>query len=170
MRYYDTCPSPHGTMLLVATDDALIGAWFEGQKHHPGIAPDWRRDPDHRIVCQAKRELAEYFAGARRRFDLPLAPQGTAFQRAVWNAIAEVAYGATLSYKALAQRAGFADSIRAVGAATGRNPISIVVPCHRIVGSDGALHGYAGGLDTKRALLALEGARPHVPVEQPMLV
>jgi methylated-DNA-[protein]-cysteine S-methyltransferase len=125
-------------------------------------------EPDE-LVQIAIGQLREYFAGQRTVFDVPVrAVAGTAFQRAVWSAIAEVAYGTTLTYKALAQRAGFPDSIRAVGAATGRNPITIVVPCHRIVGSDGALHGYAGGLGTKRALLALEEARAHARIEQAM--
>lgn len=169
MHCYDLCPSPHGTLILVASGGALVGAWFEGQKHFAGIAPAWQRKPADRLLQQARRELGEYFAGERRSFTLPVAPSGTAFQRAVWSAIAEIPYGETVTYKTLACRAGFPGSVRAVGAATGRNPISVVIPCHRIVGSDGALHGYAGGLDTKRALLALEDASLPARIAQPAL-
>ena len=109
-------------------------------------------------MSEAKQQIDEYFAGSRERFDVPLAPAGTSFQRAVWNAIAEVPHGATRTYANLAERVGHPGSARAAGAATGRNPLSIIVPCHRIVGSDGSLTGYAGGLDRKRHLLALERA------------
>ena len=156
MRYYDIYDSPYGQMLLVAEDEGLAGAYFDGQKYLPQVASQWRRDAQHTTLGQAKRELAEYFGGERRRFELKLAPEGTPFQRSVWKAISSVGFGETISYGELAQRAGCAGSARAAGAATGRNPIGIIVPCHRIVGSDGSLTGYAGGLDRKRALLALE--------------
>jgi methylated-DNA-[protein]-cysteine S-methyltransferase len=156
MKTYDTYDSPHGRMLLVAGDDGLAGVYFDGQKYPPEIRTDWRRDAGHPVLAQAKRELAEYFALARKTFDTPLAPEGTAFQQSVWTAIATVAFGDTITYDELARRAGAPGSARAAGAATGRNPITILVPCHRIVGSDGRLTGYAGGLDRKRALLALE--------------
>jgi len=157
MRYYDTFESPHGGMLLVAGDEGLAGVYFHRQKHHPGKLAGWEKKPDHRLLRQAKRELAEYFAGKRKRFEVALAPQGTPFQRAVWKAISSVGFGETISYGELARRAGHDGSARAAGAATGRNPIGIIVPCHRIMGSDGSLTGYAGGLARKRALLALEG-------------
>ena len=117
---------------------------------------DWKRDARHAPIRQAKRELAEYFSGRRKRFSVKLAPEGTAFQRAVWKAIAQVGFGKTIAYAELARRAGRPRSARAAGAATGRNPIGIIVPCHRIVGSNGSLTGYAGGLSKKRALLELE--------------
>lgn len=158
MVFYDRYESPHGGMLLVACDEGLAGVYFKRQKHHPGIRSDWRRSPDHPVLKKAKRELAEYFAGKRKRFGVALAPAGTPFQRAVWKAISKVGFGATMTYAELARRAGHPGSARAAGAATGRNPIGIIVPCHRIVGSDGGLTGYAGGLQRKRALLALEGA------------
>jgi len=120
------------------------------------VAPEWRRDARHAPLRQAKSELAEYFGGERERFETALAPVGTRFQRSVWKAISTVGFGETISYRELARRAGCAGSERAAGAATGRNPISIIVPCHRIVGSNGSLTGYAGGLERKRALLALE--------------
>jgi methylated-DNA-[protein]-cysteine S-methyltransferase len=160
MRYYDFYESPHGRMLLVAASEALCGVYFDGQKYLPRVDPEWRRDARHAPLRQAKRELAEYFGGERTRFETALAPEGTLFQQSVWRAISTVGFGETLTYGELAQRAGCLGSARAAGAATGRNPIGIVIPCHRIVGSDGSLTGYAGGLDRKRALLALESGIP----------
>lgn len=157
MHYYDYYQSPCGRMLLVADDNALTGAYFTGQKYQPRIEGEWIRDARHAPLQQAKRELAEYFVGKRKRFTVKVAPRGTPFQRAVWKAIAGVGFNRTIPYAELALRAGHHGSARAVGAATGRNPIGIIVPCHRIVGSNGALTGYAGGLAKKRALLALEG-------------
>jgi methylated-DNA-[protein]-cysteine S-methyltransferase len=156
MKHYDFYDGPQGRMLLVAQDAGLCGVYFDSQKYLPEVDSAWRREPGHAIVRQARRELAEYFAGERRRFDTALAPEGTPFQRSVWKAISSVAFGETISYGELARRAGCPGSARAAGAATGRNPIGIVVPCHRIVGANGSLTGYAGGLDRKRALLALE--------------
>lgn len=157
MRYYDSYESPHGRMLLVATEGGVCGVFFNGQKYFPAKDKEWKRDARHAPLKQAKRELAEYFAGRRTRFEVALEPAGTPFQRAVWKAIAKVRFGETISYAELARRAGHDGSARAAGAATGRNPIGIIVPCHRIMGADGSLTGYAGGLDRKRALLALEG-------------
>lgn len=159
MRYYDTYASPHGRMLLVATENGLSGVYFNRQKYFPSKQKEWRRDPGHAPLKQAKRELAEYFAGKRTRFEVALDPDGTPFQRSVWKAIARVGFGRTITYGTLAAKAGRPGSARAAGAATGRNPIGIIVPCHRIVGSNGSLTGYAGGLNRKRALLALEGAQ-----------
>lgn len=156
--YYDCMESPLGTLVLATDGEALTGAWFDGQRHQPPIGPQWRRRHDVPILRQAAGELREYFAGERAQFDLPRAPTGTPFQRAVWDAIATVPFGATIAYRELAARAGRPECIRAAGAATGRNPLSIVVPCHRIVGADGALTGYAGGLARKRWLLARERA------------
>ena len=156
MPYYDYFQSPHGRMLLVADDKAITSVSFIGQKYAPRVAKDWTRDGAHAPIARAKRELAEYFAGRRTRFSVKLAPQGTPFQRKVWKAIAQVAFGKTIAYAELARRAGRPGSARAAGAATGRNPIGVIVPCHRIVGSNGALTGYAGGLAKKKALLALE--------------
>lgn len=156
MQYYDYYQSPHGRMLLVADDQALTGVYFIGQKYQPRIQEEWTRDSRHAPLRQAKQELAEYFAGKRTRFTVKVAPRGTPFQCAVWKAIADVGFGRTIPYAELARRAGRPGSARAAGAATGRNPIGIIVPCHRIVGSNGSLTGYAGGLAKKRALLALE--------------
>jgi methylated-DNA-[protein]-cysteine S-methyltransferase len=163
IRYYDSFDSPHGGMLLVASDAGLAGVFFDRQKHFPEAGLNgkagWKKDPRHPVLRQAKRELAEYFAGKRKEFSVALCPEGTGFQKSIWKAIAGVAYGETITYAELARRAGYPGSARAAGAATGRNPIGIIVPCHRIVGSSGLLTGYAGGLAKKRALLALEGRR-----------
>ncbi|HKW36809.1 MAG TPA: methylated-DNA--[protein]-cysteine S-methyltransferase [Burkholderiales bacterium] len=156
MKHYDFYDGSQGRMLVVANGVGLCGVYFDGQKYLPDVDPEWRRDPNLAVLRQVKRELAEYFAGERRRFETALAPEGTPFQRSVWKAISTVAFGETISYGELARRAGCPGSARAAGAATGRNPIGIVVPCHRIVGANGSLTGYAGGLDRKRALLALE--------------
>jgi methylated-DNA-[protein]-cysteine S-methyltransferase len=164
MRYYDTFQSPQGGMLLLADDEGLAGVFFDRQKHHPGKQADWKKNPDDKFLRQAKRELAEYFAGKRTRFHVALSPAGTPFQRTVWKAISSVRFGETISYGELARRAGHPSSARAAGAATGRNPIGIIVPCHRIMGANGSLTGYAGGLERKRALLALEGASRALPL------
>lgn len=156
MRYFAHYPSPLGRMLLVSSGDALVGVYFTGQKYFPRIDPDWQEDPGAAPLRRALDELDAYFAGTRTRFDVPLAPHGTPFQRAVWNAIATVGYGETITYAELARSVGGQVHPRAAGAATGQNPIGVIVPCHRIVGSNGNLTGYAGGLDRKRALLALE--------------
>lgn len=162
MRYYDFYKSPYGQMLLVANDAGLAGVYFDGQKYLPTVASQWRRNPGHARLRQAQRELTEYFAGKRKRFELALAPEGTEFQRSVWKAISSVEFGETISYGELAARAGCPGSARAAGAATGRNPIGVIVPCHRIVGANGSLTGYAGGLERKRALLALEAGLPEL--------
>ena len=145
-----------GPLLLAASSAGLRGVWFDGQRHFAGRARDWVDDPRDAVLRAACAALDAYFAGRLRAFDLPVDPVGTAFQRAVWRAIAAVPYGATQSYGELARAAGAPGAARAAGAATGRNPLGIIVPCHRIVGAQGALTGYAGGLARKRALLALE--------------
>ena len=160
MHYYDLYESPYGQMLLVAQHDALSGVYFDGQKYYPELRYEWRRDARHAPLRQAQRELVEYFGGERKHFEIALAPEGTPFQRSVWKAISNVGFGKTLTYGELARQAGCTGSARAAGAATGRNPLSVIVPCHRIVGSNGSLTGYAGGLDRKRALLALESGIP----------
>jgi methylated-DNA-[protein]-cysteine S-methyltransferase len=150
--------SPLGTMLLARTEAGLAGAWFEMQKHHPAEidAPERADDP---LLAQAACQLREYFAGERDEFDLPLDLQGTDFQRAVWRALLRIAPGTTSSYGAIARELGLPSASRAVGAAVGRNPVSIIVPCHRVLGSSGALTGYAGGLDRKTSLLRIEAER-----------
>lgn len=150
--------SPLGTMILAATDTGLAGAWFDGQRHLPECS-GWREAPQHPVLREAMAQLGDYFAGRRAAFDLPLTlAGGTPFQQSVWRALRTIPRGQTISYRALGERAGCPAAVRAVGAAVGRNPLSIVVPCHRVVGADGSLTGYAGGLERKRALLHLEGA------------
>jgi methylated-DNA-[protein]-cysteine S-methyltransferase len=149
--------SPLGSMILAATAHGLAGLWFEGQRHMPDNST-WPLEPGHPVLLLAQAQLTEYFAGTRITFDLPLDLQGgTAFQRSVWNALLSIPRGGTTSYGLLSQRIGQPAAVRAVGAAVGRNPLSIVVPCHRVIGADGSLTGYAGGLERKTALLRLEG-------------
>jgi methylated-DNA-[protein]-cysteine S-methyltransferase len=146
-----TLPSPLGPLTLAADGDALVGLWTDGRPPDPA----WRADQGP-FTAVAER-LDAYFSGEPVGFaDLATAPAGTPWQRRVWAALREIPYGATTSYGALAAQLGVPSAARAVGAANGRNPISIVVPCHRVIGSSGALTGYAGGLERKRALLALE--------------
>jgi methylated-DNA-[protein]-cysteine S-methyltransferase len=146
--------TPLGPMLLAATADGLAGAWFDGQAHHPGD-PGLPDDPAHPHLAAAARALAAHWAG-RAATRPPLDLHGTPFQRAVWTALQAIPPGQTTSYGALAQRVGRPAAVRAVGAAVGRNPVSVLVPCHRVLGADGALTGYAGGLARKQALLRLE--------------
>jgi methylated-DNA-[protein]-cysteine S-methyltransferase len=149
--------SPLGAMIVAATDDGLAGLWFIDQKHLPDHA-GWRREPRHPLLAQAIEQLDDYFDGRRAAFELPLDLQGgTPFQQSVWRALLAIPRGRTISYGALGAQLGKPAAVRAVGAAVGRNPVSIVVPCHRVVGADGSLTGYAGGLERKRALLQLEG-------------
>jgi len=152
-----TITTPLGRILLARTAKGLAGAWFEGQKHHPGLigAPD---TPHDELLLRAARELNEFFAGERDGFEVPLDLQGTAFQREVWQRLLRIAAGTTRSYGEIAKELGSAKAVRAVGSAVGRNPVSVIVPCHRVVGSDGSLTGSAGGVDRKRALLELERA------------
>jgi methylated-DNA-[protein]-cysteine S-methyltransferase len=148
--------SPLGRVVVVATDAGLRGVYFSGQKYFPERAALGELAPEHPHVAAALEQLAEYFGGKRRAFDLTLAPEGGAFAQSVWRELARIAPGTTSTYGALARRLGKPKAARAVGAATGRNPLSIVVPCHRLVGATGKLTGYAGGLDRKERLLALE--------------
>ncbi|HWI11181.1 MAG TPA: methylated-DNA--[protein]-cysteine S-methyltransferase [Burkholderiaceae bacterium] len=152
-----TIATPLGPLLLARTARGLAGAWFEGQKHHPGPLGAVRR-PDDALLRAAADQLHAYFTGARDAFELPLDLHGTAFQRAVWQALLAIPGGRTRSYGEIAGALGAASAVRAVGGAVGRNPLSVVVPCHRVVGSDGSMTGYAGGVERKRALLALERA------------
>ena len=149
--------TPLGALLLAANTQALIGAWFEGQKDFPNTQ-GWHADTEHPVLKQAAHQIEAYFWGTQENFDLPLHfAWGTEFQRAVWTALLGIHHGQSCCYSDIAQQIGRPSAVRAVGAAIGLNPISIVVPCHRVLGRDGSLTGYAGGLDRKRALLALEG-------------
>jgi len=149
--------TPLGPLLLVATDAGLAGAWFDAQKHHPGLL-DVPVQPGQPHLAQAAREFAAYWRDGSTVFTVALDAAGTPFQQAVWQALLDIPSGGLSTYGEIAQRIGRAAAVRAVGAAVGRNPIGIVVPCHRVIGRDGSLTGYAGGLHRKQALLALEGA------------
>lgn len=149
--------SPLGLMFATADDAGITHIEFAGAKYAPDAQPDWIEDPQSPDLAACGRQLAEYFAGTRTVFELRLAPRGSEFQQRVWREIARIPYGQTISYAELAKRAGAPGQARAAGAATGRNPVSLAIPCHRIVGSDGSLTGYAGGLERKRELLELEG-------------
>lgn len=156
MTFYSKIQSPLGAVLLTSDGTALTGLYFEGQRYAPERDHDWVLRDDLQVFKQAGTWLEAYFAGHPPSVDLPLAPRGTPFQRAVWQQIARIPTGETITYSELAKRSGNAAAVRAAGAATGRNPISLLIPCHRVVGSDGSLTGYAGGLERKRRLLALE--------------
>jgi methylated-DNA-[protein]-cysteine S-methyltransferase len=149
-------PSPLGALTLVADDAALVAVlWPDDPPARVRLAVSAQRD-DHPVLGAAATQLHEYFAGRRTRFDLPLAPRGTDFQQAVWRALNAIPYGETRSYADIAAAIDRPTAMRAVGAANGRNPISIVTPCHRVIGRSGALTGFAGGLAAKQHLLALE--------------
>lgn len=148
-----------GEVTLVASDDALVGLYFPGHWHGPdtrafGDRVEGSGDP---VLAQASHQLGQYLAGGRREFDLPLAASGDAFQEQVWDLLRKVPYGQTTTYGALAARLGDRTLAQRVGKAVGRNPLCVFVPCHRVVGSDGRLTGYAGGLDRKHRLLELDG-------------
>jgi methylated-DNA-[protein]-cysteine S-methyltransferase len=154
MTTFSTLESPVGELLLVGDDDGLRGLYLPDHQRGPQPAPHWRCDDG--ALARTRDQLGEYFAGDRTGFDLALAPEGTPFQLEVWDALREIPYGETTSYGQLAAMVGRPGAARAVGAANGRNPISIVVPCHRVGGSAGALTGYAGGVAVKERLLVLE--------------
>ncbi len=160
MIHYQHIDSPVGPLLLAADEDGLRLIQFHSPRHPMARLPAWT-EGEHVVLHAARAQLDEYFAGARKEFDLPLAPQGTAFQKEVWHTLASIPFGRTLSYAQLAQRIGKPTAMRAVGAANGRNPLPIVLPCHRVIGADGSLTGFGGGLPTKQFLLELEGSLPH---------
>lgn len=160
--------SPLGPLLTAADDHGLRLLEFPDSRHPCQPKDDWVRAP-HPVLSETQRQLDLYFAGRLQRFDLPLAPQGTEFQVQVWLALADIPYGDTISYTTLAYRLGRPKAVRAVGGANGRNPLGIVLPCHRVIGSDGSLTGFGGGLPAKQFLLRLEGALPDSPIRQGLL-
>ncbi len=153
-----TVPSPVGDLVLTAESSHLTGLYLPGQRR-PAVMPPASAEPDDALLAAARRQLGEYFAGLRTAFDLPLAPAGTAFRRLVWDELLRIGFGETTTYRELAARIGRPTAVRATGAANGANPISIIIPCHRVIGSGGALTGYGGGLGAKRFLLDLERSR-----------
>lgn len=154
MLFTSTMPSPVGPLRLYASDSGLTAIYLENHKGAPTL--DASESENHPVLAEARLQLAEYFAGERVSFDVPLAASGTPFQLRVWAALREIPLGSTWSYSDLARHIGCPGAARAVGAANGRNPLSIIVPCHRVVGANGTLTGYAGGVDAKRWLLAHE--------------
>jgi methylated-DNA-[protein]-cysteine S-methyltransferase len=156
MTYYKLIESPLDTLLITSDGRSLTGLYLQGQKHYPEITDSWQESVNLEVFVQTQQQLTEYFAYQRQSFDLPLAAQGTAFQRQVWQQLCTIPFGESISYGTLAQRIEQPKASRAVGAANGRNPISIVVPCHRVIASSGKLTGYAGGLDRKQWLLQHE--------------
>ncbi|HEV8259462.1 MAG TPA: methylated-DNA--[protein]-cysteine S-methyltransferase [Burkholderiales bacterium] len=154
--FYTTFESSVGPLLLMSDGQSLSGLHTDSDKHRPATRPDWIRDDDATPFAQVKGQMRAYFDGRLTEFDLPLAPQGTEFQLRVWRELRGIPYGETISYAELARRIGRPQASRAVGHANARNPISIVVPCHRVIGADNSLTGYAGGLERKRMLLAHE--------------
>lgn len=153
-KLYSYCESPIGPLLLYGNREVLQGLSFSTGKKAKGADPRWRRSDES--FKQVAQQLREYFAGERKVFDLSIEPQGTAFQRDVWQALREIPFGETRSYADIARSIGNPKAVRAVGSANGNNPIAIIVPCHRVIGSNGSLTGFGGGLDSKRFLLALE--------------
>jgi methylated-DNA-[protein]-cysteine S-methyltransferase len=151
---YTTVDSPIGELLLLGENGILHELHMQAGRHPVTARPTWTRDDD--AFPEVRRQLAEYFAGTRATFDIAMHLEGTAFQRTVWHALTEIPYGDTISYGELARRIGRPDRARAVGTANGQNPIAVIVPCHRVIGADGKLVGYGGGLENKRLLLDLE--------------
>jgi methylated-DNA-[protein]-cysteine S-methyltransferase len=144
-----------GDLLLVANSTQLIGIYFSECEHAPAVQSDWKLDPAHPVLEKAAGEIQEYIQGKRTTFSVPLHFAGTDFQGEIWRQIARIPFGETITYTELAGRAGVPKALRAAGTATGKNPFSLIIPCHRVVGKNG-LGGYAGGLDRKRSLLAVE--------------
>lgn len=161
MNAFTYIESPIGRLLLTSDGTALTGLYME--PHKSQSTEGWVEDVTVAPLADAVRQLIEYFAGTRRDFDLPLRLQGTAFQQRVWRELTEIPYGETWSYGELAKRIDKPSASRAVGLANGSNPISILVPCHRVIGADGSLTGYGGGIERKRWLLAHEGLHPSQP-------
>ncbi|HVQ44631.1 MAG TPA: methylated-DNA--[protein]-cysteine S-methyltransferase [Candidatus Saccharimonadia bacterium] len=158
MTYYDIIETPLGNAYVSGNEAALTGWHFEGQRYFDGVPADWQLRPEEPVLRAARRQTERYFAGGLREFDLPIEPAGTAFQRAVWEALSATPYGEHTTYSQLAALIDRPRAVRAVGTAVGRNPLCVVVPCHRVLGADGGLAGYVAGLERKRWLLDLEAA------------
>jgi methylated-DNA-[protein]-cysteine S-methyltransferase len=154
--FYQEMASPLGTLKLIANANALVAVRFESEPPNRLALDAPRAAPHHPVLMEAERQLSDYFSSKRYAFELPLAPHGTVFQKQVWRHLMRIPFGKTTSYGAIASSVGQPRSPRAVGAACGKNPLAIVVPCHRVLGANGALTGFAGGLDAKAKLLALE--------------
>ena len=157
MTSYSILKTSLGDLVLVASESKLIGIYFDKCRHVPKARETWALDDGHPVLQRAAKQIKEYLKGTRSSFSLPLSSAGTDFQNRIWREIAHIPFGKTISYSDLAKKAGAPKAIRAAGTATGRNPLSIIVPCHRVLGKNKVLTGYAGGLKRKRRLLELEG-------------
>ena len=166
---YKEVNSPVGKLKLIASASALVGVLWERENTNRVPLEPQNHDPHHPILVEAERQLSEYFAGKRMQFELPLDPRGTEFQKKVWRSLRQIPFGETKSYTEIARTIGSPRASRAVGAANGKNPLSIVVPCHRVIGSSGSLTGYAGGLETKRWLLDHEAPQQSRFLSRPSL-
>jgi len=153
---YKYINSPVGQLKLVANENALVAVLWDNENPKRVRLAELIEDVSHSILLNTQQQLSEYFSGQRKVFDIPLDFEGTDFQKQVWSALLTIPYGETRSYKQIAQQLGNEKAVRAVGAANGKNPISIIAPCHRVIGAGGALVGFAGGLDKKEILLSLE--------------
>lgn len=165
--YYKALASPISELLLTSDGESLTGLYLQGQKHFPTQTADWKEFAALDLFIEAEKQITAYFACQRQPFDLPLNPIGTAFQKQVWEQLRHIPYGETVSYGILARQVGVPTASRAVGAANGRNPIAIVVPCHRVIATNGRLTGYAGGIDRKHWLLQHEQAKIDSILMQP---
>lgn len=156
MNAYSFVDSPIGPLMISTEGTALTGLYMGKPSKRPSIV-DWREDPDERVLRETAKQLNEYFSGKRRKFELPLKFSGTEFQHRVWHALTEIPFGETRTYSQLARHIGNPAACRAVGLANGKNPIAVIVPCHRVIGADGSLTGFGGGLPRKEWLLGHEG-------------
>ena len=156
MILHTTIKNTLGRILLVSNGSALTGLFFQDGKHRPTPGPGWQSAPDHPLFIEVESQLMEYLSGNRLHFEIPHQSQGTPFQKIVWEVIGTIPYGVTASYRDIATKAGNPNAARAVGTAVGRNALSIIIPCHRVIGQNGTLTGYGGGLERKKLLLDLE--------------
>lgn len=152
---YTTFTTPLGTVFVATNGTHITHMRFKGQRYFESLPQGWKKG-EHKLFAKAKKQVLEYFTGSRKKFDLPLAPMGTEFQKGVWGIVQNIPYGERKTYADVAKKTGNIKAVRAVGTAIGRNPLCVVVPCHRVVSSSGALSGYAGGLKRKQRMLALE--------------
>ena len=154
--WYTILDTPFGALCIAGTTQGLTHVEFQDGERPVRPEPDWQENQG--VLDEAREQLQAYFEGQRRRFTLPVAPEGTPFQQRVWRELQQIPWGATTTYREIAEKLGQPAAVRAVGHANGRNPVAIVIPCHRVVGANGYLTGYAGGIATKRRLLQHEGA------------
>jgi len=159
---YDILESPIGLLTIGSDGTNVTDLHIEGDRYFTGVPQGWKRDPDNKILQATRAQLAEYFAGTRQSFNIPVAPQGTVFQQTVWRALGDIPRGSTETYGSIAEKIGRPGAARAVGAAVGHNPVCIILPCHRVLASDGSLGGFVAGPARKQKLLELESLMPRL--------